>query len=77
MLITKEEIDAVKRSSDLVLVIQSHGVRLKKRGSNYVGLCPFHEEKEPSCTVNARTNLWQCFGGGAAGDVIRFVEMMD
>jgi len=45
MQITKEAIEAVKRSHDLIEVIQSYGIALKKKGSNYVGLCPFHEEK--------------------------------
>ena len=47
MQITKKQIDAVKRSNDLVSVIQSHGIKLRKKGSNYVGLCPFHKEKTP------------------------------
>jgi DNA primase catalytic core len=73
MQISKEKIEAVKRSHDLVTVVQSHGVKLKKKGSNYVGLCPFHEEKTPSFTVNPKTNLYHCFGCNAGGDVIGFV----
>jgi DNA primase catalytic core len=73
MRITKEAIESVKRSADLIEVIESHGVRLKKKGSNYVGLCPFHKEKTPSFTVNPKTNLWHCFGCRAGGDVIGFV----
>ncbi|MFQ5901605.1 MAG: CHC2 zinc finger domain-containing protein [Thermodesulfobacteriota bacterium] len=73
MMITKEEIEAVKRSKDLVSVIQSRGIELKKKGKNYVALCPFHTEKTPSFTVNPRTNLWHCFGCNAGGDVIGFL----
>jgi len=71
--ISKEEIEAVKRSHDLKEVIASYGVALKRKGSNYVGLCPFHEEKDPSLTVNPKTNLYHCFGCNAGGDVIGFV----
>lgn len=73
MQISKKEIEAVKRSHDLVTVIQSHGIKLRKKGSNYVGLCPFHEEKTPSFTVNPKTNLYHCFGCNAGGDVIGFI----
>jgi DNA primase len=77
MRITKEAIESVKRSADLVEVIESHGVRLKKKGQNYVGLCPFHKEKTPSFTVNPKTDLWHCFGCRAGGDVIGFVCKME
>lgn len=77
MRITKEEIDSVKRSADLIEVVESHGVRLKKKGQSYVGLCPFHKEKTPSFTVNPKTNLWHCFGCRAGGDVIGFICKME
>ncbi|MEW6585372.1 MAG: CHC2 zinc finger domain-containing protein, partial [Nitrospirota bacterium] len=73
MQISKKEIEAVKRSHDLAAVIESYGVKLTKKGSNYVGLCPFHKEKTPSFTVNPKTNLYHCFGCNAGGDVIGFV----
>ncbi|OPX99477.1 MAG: DNA primase [Syntrophorhabdus sp. PtaB.Bin006] len=74
MEISKEAIETVKRSHDLKEVVASYGISLKKKGSNYVGLCPFHEEKDPSFTVNPRTNLYHCFGCNAGGDVIGFVS---
>jgi len=73
MKIAKEEIEAIKQAHDLKAVIESYGVKLKKKGSNYVGLCPFHEEKTPSFTVNPKTNLYHCFGCNAGGDVIGFI----
>ena len=73
MLIDKEEIDAIKRVHDLKEIVQSYGISLKKKGTNFVGLCPFHEEKTPSFTVNPKTNLYHCFGCNAGGDVIGFV----
>jgi DNA primase catalytic core len=73
MRVSKEEIEAIKREHDLRGVIESYGVRLKKKGANFVGLCPFHTEKTPSFTVNPKTNLYHCFGCNAGGDVIGFV----
>jgi DNA primase len=73
MQISKEEIDAVKRAHDLRTVIESYGIALKKKGGNYVSLCPFHEETTPSFTVNPKTSLYHCFGCNAAGDMIGFV----
>lgn len=48
-------------------------VALKKRGVNYVGLCPFHNEKTPSFTVSPTKNIYKCFGCGASGNVVKFV----
>ncbi len=73
MKIAKEEIERIKQAHDLKAVIESYGVTLRKKGSNYVGLCPFHKEKAPSFTVNPKTNLYHCFGCDAGGDVIGFI----
>jgi DNA primase len=77
MKIAKEEIERIKQAHDLRTVIESYGVTLKKKGSNYVGLCPFHKEKAPSFTVNPKTNLYHCFGCNAGGDVIGFICKKD
>ena len=76
-MIEKERIEAIKKGTDLVGLIQSRGIPLKKNGKGFVGLCPFHEDTNPSLSVNTSTNLWQCFGCGKAGDVISFVELFD
>jgi DNA primase len=75
--IAKEELETIKKAHDLRAVIESYGVTLKKKGSNYVGLCPFHKEKTPSFTVNPKTNLYHCFGCNAGGDVIGFICKKD
>ncbi len=75
--IAKEEIERIKQVHDLRAVIESYGVTLRKKGANYVGLCPFHKEKTPSFTVNPKTNLYHCFGCDAGGDVIGFICKMD
>src|SRR5512139_3910103 len=72
MQIGREEITAIKRA-DLRAVVETGGVALKRKGTNWVGLCPFHDEKTPSFTVNPKTNLWHCFGCGAGGDAIGFL----
>lgn len=76
-MIEKERIEELKRSIDLVALVESRGIPLKKNGKGYKGLCPFHEDTNPSLSVNPDTNLWQCFGCNAGGDVIRFVELFD
>jgi len=73
MRVSKDEIETVKQTYDLKAVIESYDIKLKKKGSNYVGLCPFHQEKTPSFTVNPKTNLYHCFGCNAGGDVIGFI----
>jgi DNA primase len=76
-MLEKDEIEEIKGSVDLVSLIESRGIHLKKNGKGYRGLCPFHEDTNPSLSVNPTENLWQCFGCGAGGDAIRFVELFD
>ncbi len=83
MQITKEQIESAKQSNDIVSLIKSRGIRLKKKGKNYIGLCPFHTEKTPSFTVDPVKQLYNCFGcsnngkGSTGGDVIGFVVKHD
>ncbi len=69
-------IDEVKRTADIVRVIQDH-VALKKMGSSWKGLCPFHDEKTPSFNVRQEPPLFHCFGGGEGGDVFKFVMLRE
>src|SRR6056297_2665293 len=75
--IEQEKIDHIKATVDMVALAEARGIRMKKNGRGYFGLCPFHNDKNPSLSINPKTNLWQCFGCGAAGDVIRFIELFD
>lgn len=69
----REEIrDRVKEAADIVQVI-GEVVELKKAGSRYTGLCPFHAEKTPSFSVNPQRQFFHCFGCGESGDVFSFV----
>ena len=72
MLIPREVIEDVRNRNDIVDVISSY-VNLKRAGSNYNGLCPYHNEKTPSFTVFPATQSFYCFGCGAGGDSISFV----
>jgi DNA primase catalytic core len=76
-MINRQKIDSIKQNVDLVAFVKSRGVKLRKNGKGYKGCCPFHEETKPSFSVNPEQNLWNCFGCGTGGDVIRFVELTD
>jgi DNA primase len=69
-------IDEVRAVADIVTVISDH-VSLRKAGSQYKGLCPFHGEKTPSFSVNRESGLFYCFGCQAGGDVFKFVELYE
>ena len=71
-MIPREVIDEIVSRADIVDTINTY-VTLKRAGSNYNGLCPFHSEKSPSFTVFPATRSFYCFGCGAGGDVISFV----
>jgi DNA primase len=64
--------ERVKQQADIVRVIGDY-VRLKKAGANFMGLCPFHQEKTPSFAVHPVKQIYHCFGCGAGGDVFQFV----
>jgi len=69
-------IDHVLSSTDIVDLIKEK-VNLTKNGSNYKGLCPFHNEKTPSFNVSATKQFYHCFGCGASGDAIKFIMEHD
>jgi len=71
--ISPATIKKVHETADLLDVVGSF-VKLKKRGSNYLGNCPFHNEKTPSFTVSPSKGIYKCFGCGKAGNVITFVQ---
>ncbi len=68
----EEIIEEVRERNDIVDVISGY-VKLQKKGSNYFGLCPFHNEKSPSFSVSPQKQMYYCFGCGAGGNVITFV----
>jgi DNA primase len=72
-LISEESLERVKQAVDIVEVISAH-TDLRRQGARWVGLCPFHEERTPSFSVDAQEKLYHCFGCGVGGDTIKFVE---
>src|SRR5918997_1113556 len=72
-LFTPGSVERVKEASDIVEVISAH-TDLKRSGTRYTGLCPFHDERSPSFSVDPSEKLYHCFGCGVGGDVIKFVE---
>jgi DNA primase len=74
MPLSRADLDALKRANDLVAIVTDAGIVLRRRGRTYFGLCPFHREQTASFAVSREAGLYHCFGCGAGGDVIRFVE---
>ena len=66
-------VEEVKRLADIVVLVEAR-TRLRKVGGRYTGLCPFHQEKTPSFSVSPDRGTYHCFGCGAGGDAITFVE---
>ncbi|MBR0043485.1 MAG: DNA primase, partial [Synergistaceae bacterium] len=72
-------ISLIKSRIDIVELISDY-VRLRRAGRNYLGLCPFHNEKTPSFTVSQERQTWHCFGCERGGDIFTFImqhENMD
>ena len=70
--IKDEIIEKVKDNIDIVNIISNY-IQLKRSGSNYLGLCPFHNEKTPSFTVSETKQIFHCFGCGEGGDGVTFI----
>lgn len=71
-MIKRDSIESVLSTADIQEVVDEF-VAMKKRGSNLIGLCPFHDEKTPSFSVSPAKQIYKCFGCGKGGDVISFV----
>ena len=65
-------IEEVREKNDIVDIISQY-VSLKKKGSSYFGLCPFHNEKSPSFSVSREKQMYYCFGCGQGGNVYTFL----
>lgn len=76
MPVNESFLQELKSKTDITDIVSTY-VSLKKRGSTYVGLCPFHNEKTPSFTVYPETESFYCFGCGAGGDVITFIKKIE
>ena len=72
MRIPEDVIEKIKQENDIIDII-SESVKLKRAGRNYIGLCPFHNDKSPSFSVSQDKQIYKCFSCGEAGNVITFV----
>ena len=72
----QSSIDEVLNRSDIVDIVSSY-VTLKRNGSDYVGLCPFHREKTPSFHISSDKQLYYCFGCGSGGNIIDFIGRIE
>lgn len=70
------DVDQVRERTDVLALIGQY-VALKKRGGRYTGLCPFHQEKSPSFTVDPQKGFWHCFGCGKGGDAFSFIMQLE
>ena len=72
----RQVIDRIRKKADIVELISRY-VNLKKSGNSYKGVCPFHEDNDPSLTVDPEKKLWHCFGCGAGGDIFNFLMKIE
>ena len=73
MAFQREDIERVRAATNLVELV-GEVTTVKKSGRNVMAVCPFHQEKTPSMSVDAARGLFHCFGCGESGDLFRFVE---
>ena len=73
----RTELDDLKARADLVELVRQSGVELKQSGKNWLGRCPFHEDRSASLSVNPEERLWNCFGCEAGGDALRFLQLKE
>ena len=76
--IPDKDIQRLKSEVSLQRLVETHGIELKKHGQDYIGLCPFHDDKEPSLVISPKNNLWHCLGacqtGGSVIDWMMQIE---
>lgn len=76
-LIAEECLRRVQEATDIVALAESYGLKLKRTGSSFLALCPFHNEKTPSFNINPQMQIFKCFGCGVGGGVFKFVQLME
>jgi DNA primase len=74
--VSTEVLETIRHQTDIVNLIGKY-VSLEKKGHNYTGLCPFHQEKKPSFTVSQEKQVFYCFGCGTGGDIYKFLMLVE
>ena len=69
--------ETLKANADIIAIMETYGIKLKKAGCNFKACCPFHSEKTPSFTIYPAENRWHCFGCQADGDIFTFVQKIE
>ena len=75
--IPQPAIDRIRDAADFIEILEREGLSLKRRGSSFVGLCPFHTETKPSFTVGRFSKTYKCFGCNKSGDIFQFFMERD
>ena len=75
-LVSEDILQRIRDATDIVDLVSEH-VQLGKKGRNYFGLCPFHDEKSPSFSVDPDRQIYHCFGCGVGGNVFKFIQEID
>ncbi|BBK21446.1 DNA primase [Amedibacterium intestinale] len=73
MYVPKEQVNELLKNVDIVDIIRNY-IPLNKKGNNYVGVCPFHDDHSPSLSVNPQRQIFKCFACGEGGNAIKFVQ---
>src|SRR6266581_1970643 len=76
MKVSQDQLERIREATNIVDLVAEH-VRLRKRGRNWIGLCPFHSEKTPSFNVLEERGIFKCFGCGKGGDAFSYVMQME
>jgi DNA primase len=74
--VKNDAVEIIRQHIEITELIGEY-IRLEKKGRNYVGLCPFHQEKTPSFSVNSEKQIFHCFGCGVGGDIFKFVMLSE
>ena len=77
MYIPGEIIESVREKAHIEELVKKYVPTLKKKGRNYIGLCPFHKEKTPSFTVSPEKQLFKCFGCQEGGNIFSFIKKIE
>lgn len=75
--VPQTEIERIKQEISVLELAQNRGINLRRQGAGYVGLCPFHDDHNPSLVISPKNNLWHCFGCNQGGSVIDFLMKLD